>query len=117
MAMKQEQIFEIARTFFGNTLRVDARYSRLTLKNAGVNHRRAVVGIDFGARHFEVEIDRSRNSIRLAEISTHKKLRFDHRNTLNGFALKEASSERVLRTHRLEPYLTAEKASKNRVII
>ena len=113
MAMKQEQIFEIARTFFGNTLRVDARYSRLTLKNAGVNHRR----IDFGARHFEVEIDRSRNSIRLAEISTHKKLRFDHRNTLNGFALKEASSERVLRTHRLEPYLTAEKASKNRVII
>lgn len=103
--MTREQIFEIARTFFGQALRVDTRHARLSLKSAGTNFHRAVVGIDFGARHFEVEISRYDNRIRLVEITTHKKFRFDHRNPLNGFALKEQRSERLIRNHSLEGYL------------
>lgn len=106
--MTQEQLFETAQKFFGQTLRVDARHARLTLVSAGTNFHRAVVGIDFGARHFEVEISRNDNRIRLVEITTHKKFRFDHRNPLNGFALKEERSERVIRNHRLEGYMPTE---------
>ncbi|GAB0481649.1 hypothetical protein KML24007_03950 [Alistipes indistinctus] len=106
--MTREQIFETARTFFGKTLRVDARQARVSLKSAGTNFHHAVVAIDFGARHFEVEISRYDNRIKLVEITTHNKFRFDHRNPLNGYALKEERSERVIRNHRLEGYLLAE---------
>lgn len=107
--MTQQQIFEIAQMFFGQALRVDARHARFSLKSVGTNFHRAVVRVDFGARHFEVEISRHDNRIRLVEVTTHRRFRFDHRNPLNGFALKEERSERVLRTHCLEPYLPAEK--------
>ncbi|MDL2319806.1 hypothetical protein LJC45_01595 [Alistipes sp. OttesenSCG-928-B03] len=103
--MTQEQVFEIARTFFGQTLRVDARHARLSIKSASVNFHRAVVAIDYGPRHFEVEINRPGNTIRLIEVTTHRKFGYDHRNPLNGFTLKDVRSERVLRTHRLEGYL------------
>lgn len=88
---------------------MDARHARLSIISAGANYRRAVVGIDFGARHFEVEMSSYDNRIRLVEITTHKKFGFDPRNPLNGYAMKDVRSERVLQTHCLTPYLTAEK--------
>ena len=107
--MTREQIFEITRHFFGQALRVDARHTRLSLKSAGTNFHRAVVTVEFGARHFEVEISRPDNRIKLVEITTHKKFRFDHRNPINGFALKEQRSERLIRNHSLKDYLPTEK--------
>ena len=107
--MTQEQLLETARMFFGEALRVDAQHARLSIKSAGTNYHRAVVGIIFGARQFEVEINLPGNTIRLVEVTTLQKFRFDHRNPLNGFTLKDVRSERVLRTHRLECYLPSEK--------
>lgn len=103
--MTQEKAFEIARQFLGQTLRVDARYAKLSLKTAGMNFRRAVVAAEFGTRHFKIEMCSYDNRIRLTEITTHRKFGYDHRNPLNGFALKEVQQERAIRTDLLDRYI------------
>lgn len=108
MRLTQNQLFETTRTFFGKALRVDARRARATLKSASTNFHQAVVRLDLGARHFEVDINRNNNSIRLVEISTHKKFRFDSRNLLHGYFRTDVRNERVICTEPLDRYLPNE---------
>lgn len=53
---------------------------------ADTRYRLATVSIRYGARKFRVEIDRYRNTIRLSEITVHRRFGFDRSNPLNDFA-------------------------------
>lgn len=106
--MTQEQLLEGVRNFFKQATRLDARCARLTLIQANARYRLATVSIRYGAREFRVEIDRSRNTIRLSEITVHRRFGFDRRNPLNGFAMREIEHVRLLHTHRLDRYLPEE---------
>lgn len=106
--MTQEQLLEGVRNFFKQATRLDARCARLTLMQADTRYRLATVSIRYGAREFRVEIDRYRNTIRLSEITVHRRFEFDRRNPLNGFAMREIEHVRLLHTHRLDRYLSAE---------
>ena len=106
--MTQEQLLEGVRNFFKQATRLDARCARLTLMQADTRYRLATVSIRYGARKFRVEIDRYRNTIRLSEITVHRRFGFDRRNPLNGFAMREIEHVRLLHTHRLDRYLPEE---------
>ena len=104
--MTQDLLFDVSRTFFGQVTKLDAR--RLTLIQANARYRLATVSVRYGVREFRVEIDRYRNTIRLSEITVHRRLGFDRRNPLNGFAMREIEHVRLLHTHRLDRYLPVE---------
>ena len=106
--MTQDLLLDASRAFFGQVTKLDARYARLTLMQANTRYRLATVSVRYGVREFRVEIDRYRNTIRLSEITVHRRLGFDHRNPLNGFAMQEIEHVRLLHTHRLDRYLPVE---------
>lgn len=106
--MTQDLLFDVSRTFFGQVTKLDARRAWLTLIQANARYRLATVSVRYGVREFRVEIDRYRNTIRLSEITVHRRLGFDRRNPLNGFAMREIEHVRLLHTHRLDRYLPVE---------
>lgn len=102
--MTQQELCEIARRFFGKAMRIDAQHARITIKNAGTNLQRAVFSVDFGARRFEVDINRYDNQIKLTEVIINKKWGFDRRNPLNGYIQRTERCERLIRADRLDNY-------------
>lgn len=106
--MTQDLLFDAARAFFRQTTGLDARYARLASVRTDARYRMATLSFRYGAREFRVEIDRGRNTIRLSEVTVHRRFGLDRRNPMNGFALREAERIRRLHTHRLDRYLPAE---------
>lgn len=83
--MTQDLLLDASRAFFGQVTKLDARRARLTLMQANARYRLATVSVRYGVREFRVEIDRYRNTIRLSEITVHRRLGFDRRQSPEWF--------------------------------
>ncbi len=99
--MTREEAYAIAQRFIGHVLRADTRQIRLTAKYVGDGP--VTVVADYGPRKFEIHMDRGRNLIKLSEVTTRRKLGFDHR-VPGGFGMKEVCDRRVIRAERLDVF-------------
>lgn len=101
--MTQEKAIETATTFLGKVMRVNVKGAKATLKN-NIRDSEINIGIELGARTFEVCIIHHRDMIKLSEVYTRKRFAFDPRNPLSGFGIKQTREIRFIKAGRLSDF-------------